>query len=225
MKQYILGAIAATATAGIVGAGVVFGGLVDVAADVPHSGVVFNALQQARERAVARAAADIAVPANMDDSERLRRGAGNYAAMCADCHLSPGTPDSEIRAGLYPAPPDLTRERPQDDTGGAHAASPSRNAAEDFWVIKHGIKASGMAAWGRGGMSDENIWDLVAFIDALPQMGLAEYRAWVAASDGHSHGDTHMDAHEEAGHPHADAHADSPAHEAHSHPDGATHRH
>ena len=246
MKQFLLGAIAAVAAAALVAAGLALGGMVDVAADSPHSNLVFAALEQARERAVARAAADISVPADIDDSERVRRGAGNYAAMCANCHLGPGQEDSEIRAGLYPVPPDLTRVREPDSGGGAHAASRSRNAAEDFWVIKHGIKASGMAAWGNGGMTDENIWDLVAFIDALPQMGTAEYSAWIAASDGHSHGDTAMDAHEEHGgahgndeaahsdmhagdgddeHASVDEHAQPPSAKSHIHPDGARHEH
>jgi mono/diheme cytochrome c family protein len=213
MKQFVLGAAVAAVAAVIAGGGVMLSGMVNVAADEPHSDIVFNFLAQARESAVARAAADITVPADLGDSERVRRGAGNYAAMCAGCHLSPSENDSEIRSGLYPVPPDLTRERESHDTGGAHAAALLPNAATDFWVIKHGIKASGMAAWGRGGMTDENIWDLVAFIDTLPRMGVAEYRAWVASSDGHAHGAVGMDSHGETG--------TSPSHEpAHTHDHG-----
>ncbi len=147
-----------------VGAGVIFSGAADVAADSPHHPLVHDALVTARLRAVARNARDVAVPADLGDQERVRRGAGNYDAMCAGCHLTPGGTDSEIRKGLYPEPPDLT-DAPQ--------AAPPDLPAQRFWVIKHGIKSTAMAAWGQGGMSDADLWDLVAFVDALPKMGRA----------------------------------------------------
>ncbi|NNC24871.1 cytochrome c, partial [Salinisphaera sp. USBA-960] len=53
-------------------------------------------LEYARERSIAVRAQALTVPANLDDAERVRRGAGNYAAMCAGCHLSPGAGPSEL---------------------------------------------------------------------------------------------------------------------------------
>lgn len=44
-----------------------------------------------------------------------------------------------------------------------------------------------MPAWAKGGMDDEAIWDLVAFINVLPKLSAAEYKARIAASEGHSH--------------------------------------
>lgn len=54
-------------------------------------------------------------------------------------------------------------------------------------MIKHGIKASGMPAWG-GSMDDEFIWNMSAFLQKLPTLDKAGYQALVASSDGHSHG-------------------------------------
>lgn len=178
MYRFIWGALATiglgAATAGIV----VMAGVIDVGADTPHSSFTYQALAFIRERAIASRIGDIQVPADFADPERVRRGAGNYAAMCVNCHLSPEAPDSEIRKGLYPTPPNLA-EKP---------ASPSpRDAARDFWFIKHGIKASGMPAWSKGGMEDEAIWDLAAFLQKLPLQSASAYEQLVAASDGHSH--------------------------------------
>jgi hypothetical protein len=184
MKKYMVGALAAGVLAAAGAAGVVLGGYASVAADVPHSSLVYGLLDMARQRAVVRNAADLEPPGDLNDSERVRRGAGNYAAMCAECHLSPGVTDSEIRKGLYPVPPDLANADPH--TGHENEAM---SPAERFWVIKHGIKSTAMAAWGKGGMTDENIWDLVALLEVLPRMGTAEYRSWVATSGGHMHGD------------------------------------
>lgn len=179
MNKLLLGALATiglgVATAGIV----VVAGVVDVGADTPHSSFTYQALTFARERAITSRTGDIQIPADIADPERVRRGAGNYAAMCVNCHLSPEAPDSEIRKGLYPTPPNLS-EKP--------ASPSSRDAARDFWIIKHGIKASGMPAWSKGGMEDEVIWDLAAFLQKLPLQSASAYEQLVAESDGHSHG-------------------------------------
>lgn len=196
MNKLLLGALATigvgAATAGIV----VVTGIVDISADTPHSAFTHQMLTFARERAIARRAAGIKPPADLGDSERVRRGAGNYAAMCVNCHLSPEAPDSEIRQGLYPAPPNLS-DKP--------AGQSSRDAARDFWIIKHGIKASGMAAWSKGGMDDEAIWDVAAFLQQMPFLTATAYEQLVAASDGHFHGG--MDGHD---HGHGE-HNDAPA--------------
>ncbi|QID17915.1 c-type cytochrome [Nitrogeniibacter mangrovi] len=202
MKHFILGVVTTVIVTLAAVAGIAYSGTVDVAADVPHHPWLFRMLTTTRERAIEKSARDILVPADLSDQERVRRGAGNYEAMCASCHLTPGEADSEIRKGLYPVPPNLTKamteaHEEEDAPGTPHEA-------QHFWVIKHGIKATGMAAWGKGGMSDDNIWDLVAFIQTLPQMGPAEYRAWVMASDGHQHGDGAMHGDDE--HDHSDDH-------------------
>lgn len=178
----------------VLGAVIVAIGKVDVAADTPHSAAVFKVLETARERSIDARSDDIQVP-DLTDAAMIRRGAGNYDSMCAGCHLSPGAADTELSRGLYPEPPSLSRG----------AAGPARA----FWVIKHGIKATGMPAWGKS-MEDHYIWDMVAFLEQLPAMTAGQYAAEVAASGGHSHGGNettdhqHSDA-EEPAHTHDDA--------------------
>ena len=45
-----------------------------------------------------------------------------------------------------------------------------------------------MPAWSKGGMEDEAIWDLAAFLQKMPLLSALAYKQLVAASDGHSHG-------------------------------------
>lgn len=165
-------------------AAVVYSGVYDVAADAPHTRPVYALLEFARERSIAARAGRLEVPDGLDDPARIRRGAGNYDAMCVGCHLKPGAQPTELSRGLYPAPPDLTRTRVP--------------IAEAFWVVKHGIKASGMPAWGRS-MADEHLWNMAAFVRQLPTLDRAAYDALVASSEGHSHGGG-----ESGGHAHAD---------------------
>ncbi|AJG16581.1 hypothetical protein RK21_05073 [Pseudomonas plecoglossicida] len=70
--------------------------------------------------------------------------------------------------------------------------------AAAFWTIKHGIKATGMPAWGKS-MGDEYIWGIVAFLDQLPQMNAEQYKALVATSGGHQHGGGESDMHNHEG--------------------------
>jgi len=166
-----IGALAVVAAAG--GAVVVYSGAYNVAADKPHTRPVYALLDLARERSIAARANQLQVPSDISNPARVRQGAGNYAAMCAGCHLSPGAEETELSKGLYPTPPDLSQ----------HAIAP----AKAFWAIKHGIKASGMPAWGKS-MDDDYIWNMAAFLQVLPKLDEAEYEALVASSGGHDHG-------------------------------------
>jgi mono/diheme cytochrome c family protein len=184
----------------VAGAGVfVWSGAINIAADEPHWPLTAWLMETARDRSIAARAPDVIVPA-LEDESQIRAGAGNYDAMCAGCHLQPGIERTEVSAGLYPSPPDLTRHATDD-------------AARAFWVIKHGIKMSGMPAWGRS-MSDEPIWGMVAFLRQLPDLSPERYRELVDASSGHAHGgkgDEPPAAPEQAAKPRS--HADAPPHE------------
>lgn len=180
MKKLLLGAFGALAAGIFAVMTLLYTGSIDVAADTPHSSLVFRLIEWSREQSIARSIQDIKPPSDWSAPERLRRGAGNYAAMCANCHLSPGVENTEIRQGLYPVPPNLALKS-------EHAIPSDRITARQFWIIKHGIKASGMPAWSKGGMDDQAIWDLTAFLNVLPVLSSEQYRQHVAASDGHSH--------------------------------------
>lgn len=154
-------------------AAIIGSGLIDPAADVPHSDPVYRLLELLRHRGIETRARGLEVP-DLSTMSMVRSGAGNYDAMCVDCHLKPGMSDGELYRGLYPRPPAL-----------AEVAAPS--PAHAFWIIKHGIKASGMPAWGLS-MDDETIWGMVAFLQRLPALTPTRYRELVAESAGHSHG-------------------------------------
>lgn len=167
-----------------------YSGLVDPGADQPHSRPIHWLAENLRRRGIDKRAKDIQAP-DLADPALIRAGAGNYEAMCATCHLKPSVSDSEMHRGLYPQPPALgTTSRP---TTPEHA----------FWIIKHGIKASGMPAWGRS-MDDQTIWGLVAFLQRLPQLTPEAYEAAVEQSEGHSHpepSDDHQHEHTVGPHP------------------------
>ena len=163
-----------SAAALLVIGGFIWSGIYNIGADDAHSRPVYTLLQTMRDRSISTRARKLHPPPNLNDAARIRQGAGNYAAMCTGCHLAPGMKDTELSKGLYPTPPAL-------------AEVAVGNPAHHFLVIKHGIKASGMPAWGKS-MEDEYIWGIVAFLQQLPKLEAAQYQALIATSGGHAHG-------------------------------------
>jgi mono/diheme cytochrome c family protein/ketosteroid isomerase-like protein len=148
----------------IVVLGFVWSGFYDVGADDPHTRPMLALMETLRDRSIHVRSKDVTVP-NLEDPQLVLKGAGQYAAMCTGCHLAPGMEESEIRPGLYPQPPDLSKVRidPRDA----------------FWVIKHGVKMTAMPAWGSS-HDDPTIWSMVAFLQKLPDMTSARYKDMVA---------------------------------------------
>jgi mono/diheme cytochrome c family protein len=159
--------VAACAAAAALGAVVfVSSGFYNIGADDHHLKLVFMAIEQLRDRSIMRRARDITVP-HLDDAKMISAGGQRYATLCAACHLAPGAAASAIRTGMYPHPPSLAQEAAHDP-------------ASAFWIVKHGIKMSAMPAWGKS-LDDAAIWDVVAFLQKLPEMSPDAYRAVIAA--------------------------------------------
>ena len=228
--KHVLATAAVLAVGSAAAAGILIqSGTYDFAADVPHTRIVFSILDRMRDRSIESRAGAIKVP-DLSGQQRIVQGAGNYNAMCVQCHRAPGMGETELSKGLYPSPPNLSTQ--------------SVKAAEAFWVIKHGVKASGMPAWGKS-MSDDYVWNMVAFLQMLPKLDEARYQSMVAQSGGHSHGggETHgAGEHDDQDAKNGDHHHDHEAHEQpdtdkhaaggvaghgtmHTHPDGAQHMH
>jgi mono/diheme cytochrome c family protein len=152
----------------LVGAvGVIFLGLPDVAATTPHWSVTEWVLATTMDHSVQRRARDIQVPADLDAPARIRAGASAYDHMCVGCHAAPGVEAEHIAKGLLPEPPELSE------------VAAEWSAAELFWITKHGVRMTGMGAFGPT-HSDAEIWDVVAFLGQLPGISATQYRALTA---------------------------------------------
>ena len=178
-----------SALAGIIG--FAYSGVFSVAADDPHWPFTARLMETTRDRSVAVHAREVGAPPALDDASLIAMGAEHYSEMCTDCHLAPGMGETEIRAGLYPKPPELAK------------AGARRTPAQVFWIIKHGLKMTGMPAWGAT-HDDRSVWAMVAFLQKLPELSPAQYEALVAeGGEGeHSHAKPH-------------AHADGDEHDHH----------
>jgi mono/diheme cytochrome c family protein len=147
----------------------VYTGVFNVAADEPHSKPFFWLAEAARERSIAARAKGIEVP-KLDDPDFISTGGADYNEMCTGCHSKPGIEASELGAAMYPQPPNLTKIKRADP-------------AQTFWIIKHGIKMSGMPAWGAT-HDDQRMWAMVAFLQQLPRLTPVQYQILTARDEG-----------------------------------------
>jgi mono/diheme cytochrome c family protein len=102
----------------------------------------------------------------------VRAGANAYSQRgCINCHGGPGVKPAEFSEGLNP-PPNLKKVvndlRPE----------------ELFWVVKNGIKMTGMPSFSMSGVPDQEIWTIVAFLKKLESVSDEDFKAWSAASNG-----------------------------------------
>jgi len=171
-----------TAAIALPGVGLfVYSGFYSIGADVPHNNFTYWLLETLRERSVARAASDIPIPPDLNSADRLLAGGADYNDMCTGCHLKPGKQESDFTLGLYPSPPNLTRV--EDEHAEEHGGdTDDESIRRQFWIIKHGIKASGMPAWGTT-HDDERIWNMVAFLQRLPSLTNDQYQILTARGD------------------------------------------
>ena len=170
----IVGAVAVLAVGGAIG--FAHSGLLDVSATANEPAVVRWLLQTTRESSVRRGAAHISAPERSDETQMVA-GARAFGEMCTGCHGAPGREPTLGAQDMNPPPPNLSET--------ANARTP----AELFWVIKNGIRMTGMPAWGIT-HSDTQIWELVAFIERLPKLSADEV-AQLAGSGGDGHGHEH----------------------------------
>lgn len=168
----VLGTLATLVVGALI---VVLTGSYDVAASSEHSGLGGWAFETTMENSVRRRAAGLEPPAPFTAADAAA-GAVHYRDVCQHCHGGPGVRRSEWAEGLNPGPPELAR------------AAGEWRAGELFWIVRNGIRMTGMPAIGAG-HSDRDVWDVVAFVERLPRMTEEEYRAAVAADRPRPHGE------------------------------------
>ena len=94
-----------------------------------------------------------AVPAA--DASSADNGSMTYGMDCDTCHGKDGRHPTENGQWMYPRVPNL---------GGPGVQSWSD--AELFWIIKNGVRFTGMPGFGKS-QSDKEIWDLVHYVRSL----------------------------------------------------------
>lgn len=150
MRKVLLGAVLMLVILVLSALAVMRLGLMPVSADGTHSSLEARIMPAVLHASIVRHASGDTNPVSVSE-ESLKTGVSTYKAMCARCHSTPGGNPSIYGQSFYPPAPQLL--------------GPVSNytASQLFWLIKHGIRNTGMPAWGAM-LSDDEIWQIVSLL-------------------------------------------------------------
>lgn len=139
----------------IVVAAVIFGLTHFSLSALPEPGRFETAMAtKAKSWYISRAAHDLpAAPAN--NAASIAAGNALFGMDCASCHGQDGRKPTPIGKSMYPRAVDLSSPEVQ-----------RMSDREIFWVIKNGIRLSGMPGFARIN-SDQEIWQLAYYVRSL----------------------------------------------------------
>lgn len=138
-------------------------GIYNLAASAGHFAITEHFLRFALHGSVRTHTLSIEAPP-LGSPDQIILGAAHYAGGCAPCHGAPGTPLNRITAAMLPPPTDLSTVL--DEWG----------PEQLYWIVRHGIKYTGMPAWPAQLRNDE-VWPVVAFLEELPRLDAQSYGA------------------------------------------------
>lgn len=155
----VLGGLALAGAAAVVSLG-----LYNVSAAGGHFPGVSWVLHTTFRNSVAlRAPPGASVP-DLEAAGLVRLGAGHYDTACKMCHGAPGVERSATVRAMNPVPPPIGE------------AVSHWQPAELFWIVKNGVKMSGMPAWPTP-ERDSDVWAIVAFLTEVGEMETGTYAA------------------------------------------------
>jgi len=102
-------------------------------------------------------------------SETLWAGLQVYRSGCSGCHGDPGKPSHWGTTAFYPRVQQFG------------ITPPEMPDWQIFWIVKHGIRYSGMGAW-EGEVSQEKMWQVVTFLTHLRQLPPEVQAEWIQPS-------------------------------------------
>ncbi|SFU49095.1 c-type cytochrome [Halomonas korlensis] len=169
----VIGVLAFILIALVVVIWVAYSGAYNVSATQGHLPFVRWTLETTMKNSISDRAESVQAPSLSESM--VTAGATPYKSMCAHCHGGPGEEQSEWASGMLPEPPHLPD------------VISEWKPSEVFWLAKHGMRMSGMPAFGPT-HSDDEIWNITAFVMQLPGMTEETYASFDTESSGeHGH--------------------------------------
>ncbi|HEX5236126.1 MAG TPA: c-type cytochrome [Silvibacterium sp.] len=118
----------------------------------------------ALDASVDRRARDLKNPISATD-ENLMAGMEIYQQTCAGCHGDIQHVHSAIGDSFYPRTPQFVED------------SPDMPDNQNYYIIEHGVRLSGMPAWGKT-LNDHQIWQVTTFLSHMDKLPPQVSAAW-----------------------------------------------
>ena len=173
MRKFWLGFITATVVLLLAGFCYVRFGFVDPRADIPVNSLESKIGMPALDASVDRRAPEIKNPLPANDANLLA-GMKIYQTNCASCHGDISRHDGMLAEALYPRAPQFIED------------APDMPENQNFYIIEHGIRLSGMPAWNKA-LNEQEVWQVTSFlshIDKLPATVSGQWKSIASTPTG-----------------------------------------
>jgi mono/diheme cytochrome c family protein len=172
MRKFLFGFLAGVVAILLCGLLWVRLGFVNPRADIPEDALERVIAMPALDASVDRRAPEIKNPLQATDAN-LAAGMKIYQTNCASCHGDTQRPSGVFAEALYPRAPQFVQD------------APDMPENQNFYIIEHGIRLSGMPA-SKQVLSDQEVWQVTTFLshmDKLPSDVSAQWKAMAGAAD------------------------------------------
>jgi mono/diheme cytochrome c family protein len=180
MRKFFLGFVIAVVV--VLGAGFlcVRFGLMDPRADIPVNSLERRIAMPSLDAAVDRRAPETKNPIQPSDAN-LIAGMKVYQTNCASCHGDIHHPNGMLADALYPRAPQFLED------------TPDMPENQNFYIIQHGIRLSGMPAWKQV-LNEQQMWQVTTFLSHIDKLPPQVSNAWKAVAGGFSDANSSQDA-------------------------------
>jgi thiosulfate dehydrogenase len=145
-------------------------GFVDPRADLPVSWLESKVAMPALDASVDRRAPETHNPLQATDAS-LIAGMKIYQSNCAGCHGDIQHSHAAFGDAFYPRAPQFVED------------APDMTENQNFYIIQHGIRLSGMPAW-KGALSEQEMWQVTAFLSHMDKLSPQVSAEWKIAAAG-----------------------------------------
>jgi mono/diheme cytochrome c family protein len=149
-------------------------GFVDPRADAEVGAFEHKVAMPALDAAVDRRAPDVKNPVQPTD-DNLLAGMKIYQTACAGCHGDIAHPHAEFGDSFYPRAPQFVED------------APDMPENQNFYIIQHGIRLSGMPAW-KSAFKEQEMWQVTTFLSHMDKLSPQLTAAWKAAAASQNQG-------------------------------------
>jgi mono/diheme cytochrome c family protein len=139
-------------------------GMVNMAADQTPSQLENRLAHTGLDNAVEKQAAELKNPLQPTD-DVLLEGMHIYRQTCEGCHGGPKEPSSTFGDAFNPHVPQFMKRAPDMPDN------------ENFYITKHGVRLTGMPAWGKL-FDDDKLWKVTTFLSHMDKLPPAVDQAW-----------------------------------------------
>jgi mono/diheme cytochrome c family protein len=168
MLKFLLGFVVAVLVVLTAGFCYVRFGFADPRADIPVNWLESKVAMPSLDTAVDRRAPEAHNPLQPTDAN-LIAGMNSYQANCASCHGDVLHSHALLADDLYPRAPQF------------FINAPDMQENQNFYIIQHGIRLSGMSAWKQV-LSEQQMWQVTTFLSHMDRLPPPVSAAWKTAA-------------------------------------------